>query len=67
MKIHGLMWQDITVLEMCVIMSLVLMMSVIHYPTKKSYFSRNVLCGGPEAFSSKLINRNHFFAILKFI
>lgn len=66
-KVHGLLWKDVTVSEMYIFISFILMMGIIHYPTIVSYFCRSFLCGGPEVFSSKIMSRNRFFSILKFI
>lgn len=62
-KVHGLLWKDVTVSEMYIFISFILMMGIIHYPTIVSYFCRSFLCGGPEVFSSKIMSRNRFFSI----
>lgn len=65
-KIHGLYWKSVSVKEMYVFISLILIMGLVNLPNIHDYWRKTYLLGGPPVFSADVMSRDRYVNLLLF-
>ena len=65
--VNGIKWRPVDIPTMYIFLALVMNMGVVKEPEISNYWSRHPQYGGPAIFNSKVMSRNHFLNILKFL
>ena len=65
--VNGIKWRPVTIPTMYIFFALVMNMGVVKEPEISNYWSRHPQYGGPAIFNSKVMSRNYFINILKFL
>ena len=66
-KVNGIIWRPVDVGILYIYFALVMLMGVIRLPKLAMYWSHGPLIGGPKIFCAKIMSRNKFFNIQKFL
>ena len=65
--VNGIKWKPVDIDTMYIFLALVMNMGVVREPEISNYWSKHPQYGGPAIFNSKVMSRNYFMNILKFI
>ena len=66
-KIHNLKWREVTKSDMCTFLALLLAMGLNPLPKMHDYWANDWIRTGPPVFCSKVMRRDRFFSIMKFL
>ena len=66
-KVNGLLWKDLDPKTLYLYFALVFNMGVVKYPRVAMYWSQDPVYGGPKVFTHKVMSRNLFSNITKFL
>ena len=66
-KINGIYWNDIVPKDLYIYLALVFNMGIVKHPRVSMYWSKDPVMGGPKLFTHKVMSRNRFLNITKFL
>ena len=65
--VNGIKWKPVDIPTIYLFLGLIMNMGVVREPEISNYWSSHPQYGGPPIFTSKVMSRNYFMNILKFI